>query len=1645
MPGDMARDLARAESDFNPKGWEVRIVTDKTDAARRAITSDQAVALREAKGAPLLLLIDTTMAGAGMDGIYSASREIDERMMQLAVAKEIKNRKLDQLQTLAQSAVDAANRLYRRQGDADWVRLFFLGLVAAHPEQFGRWIATIGLWPSLIPTEKFELKHIDMSARLVQRLLLGDGPQKTVDSRLAALGIVGVDAQQQLALMQVADEAQRQPAFDVVQKIASIENIWLERLNVGFDNHQVSSIKLRPWRNPKGILTKWSGLVDNGENIPLFLLPEDESVPVSKQSKLEVRFVVQPEELAAGSVEYKIAVQSGGRELASRNHTHQAKSDQTVRLTIEDFADFDIDAALECEVIVTVVGSESIQSDPSEDFVVKRGIAPKDIVSGGTRSTTRFLDVALMIADAATYDAQVASQSAFSVDPIKGAKQFRPATTQLKYKMAYPSVLHRIEQGDDGQNIGRWQVRVRSDGGVNPETLQFLPIDTGIDQNRLASELRRFWITAHALGGSWGRVYSPEHAQDAAEYVSAWSALLEAGGSEAAWLHTLEVRSLSGDFTGLIMLPSHPLRVAWQSGLDLLARYMRYEQGMSAGDVVKELSALDGSYLPAHMPGASPGETLVYADTLGAYASALVRSDEKEPRTAVALLKAALGLSEDEVVTALGISTSTVLGNEVNRYVEFHAQERGAEKQGKLMKLHGLRAGDGLVLARALGAVVGIDAESVRGESSAAQTREDLRFELNLYPADPMSDVTGRHLQKIAEKYRTGVSGIAEDDRWLVESSHGNSRIPMFRWARKPSALPESAAHVSVAFDVFDTHVERGDLPNAPASLLAFGLQVGVERQFQSAPDVRWHSWLPARYEGERHPAGKGYTDRLIRAHKAMLSSCAQNLGDKEGWPVMTTRLPYDGLQTLTQIHKLSDWVITVDRNAGLEFFDSPRENPEVFDAFVIDCVPERTDLGSMRMVTSTTNIDEVRDILEELLHAMGVSSSQTQCDRLLRSLKGLSGRLAMRLTHRGSRTEELVALSCVFDNCQRAAIDSSDWLPLSEGFFVPLDDIRDLLPLPKDRAAGERNVRSDLIYVALGLRRSGLTFTFVEVKYRRQRRDAGDDVLHQHISEQLVGTKRDWLNLYFNPKLSEPVLLLRRARLARVLRFYADKAARHTLSAERHGQLVREFDKLLNNPRSYAVAERPDDLRGYIFCPAIIGSNPVEAMPGKCTVRLFGWGQSLTLDSSVAQRSPSSQSDVQLPAGDTINAPEAVPPTDSSNVDATQPAEIVSVPGAENQPIAAIARVEIVSPAERVRPLVADSLAEGQHAAIELGINTSTDETVQWRVSSKANPHLMVVGLPGMGKTEALLNISRQLYQQNIVPIVLSYHPDIDERMQSTLGDVQLYKHSQLGYNPMQVSGKAEFAHLDNAGALKDIFSAIWPDLGDVQLAELRKSIVWSYEQAGWGTEQSENKRIPEFATFYRRLKQGDHPDKGLKALLVRLDELHDYGLFQSHGEARSLLASTKPSIVGLHHTDSDMLQRAMAMFVLHGIYSDMFRRGVQPRITHAIIVDEAHRAAKLKLLIKLAKEGRKFGLAVILASQAVNDFDPDLYSGIASYLLLRMTEHDAMSLARAIWPSDISRGMADRLKQISKYHAIFSQESQSKPSIVKLNAFQS
>jgi DNA phosphorothioation-dependent restriction protein DptH len=856
--------------------------------------------------------------------------------------------------------------------------------------------------------------------------------------------------------------------------------------------------------------------------------------------------------------------------------------------------------------------------------------------------------------------------------------------------------------------------------------------------------------------------------------------------------------------------------------------------------------------------------------------------------------------------------------------------------------------------------------------------------------------------------------------------------------------MDSNRSRVLVAISFCDFALKVTCIPaasvQATVPLHGYGLTAAIERRFAFMPTPLWESFLSPDHEGEKHPASRQLTDRLLRLQQAVLSSVARKLDyGADYWPVVSTEMSAEGQEQLPKLHDVSDWVVTVDRNAGVEFFDSPQQSRAIYDAYLIDCVPERDDLGSLQLITSTTKADEVRDLLDATLAEMGLSSSLRNCEFLLEHLKALSGRLAIRLTSPATKSGELVALALVHASCAEQDDFQSPWAPGKQGFFVPLDDVRDLDP-PRGATVveGEEAVRADLLFVGLP-NRGGLSLSFLEVKYRRHLRTAREPQLLERVTQQAESNGSRWLDWYFGENLPNVARALRRSRLVRALRFYADKAARHLLPTEIHHRILQELDKLLTQGADYRLSSAQN--RGYIFCPAVTSPEPVLVSSPEDSTAIYLFGPAHLPDLSGNAKVPG-PNPLDFTAGADVQEGSPEPQKTGRAEGGTPP------PQASLQP----SRLEtgtaddIGTPPEieSDRPLPSNTVVH-----ILLGEELPEGRSVVWDVSKDGNPHLMVVGLPGTGKTVSLINICRQLIQQQVVPIVFSYHQDIDAKLEVQLERVDLFDPSQLGFNPMQIVHPAPTSFIDNAGELRDIFAAIFPDLGDIQLDRIRQAIKRSYQESGWNAAQPPGGAsndagqngpgsIPEFRAFFRMLQEEAKPDRGL---LARLSELDDYGVFAAAGSARSLLSAQYPTVLRIHTTQNDKVQRAFAILALYNVYKEMFRRGSQERITHAVIFDEAHRATRLRLLPTMAKECRKYGLVMIVASQEAKDFDSSLFSAIANYLLLHMTEKDARALARNVTTSNMERRIVDRLKTLDKYQALFFREGRQRPSYITLS----
>lgn len=1628
----LAPDVVEAlvnDKTFSLAGWHIFRVSDLEDEKIRTITGDRAVELREAKDEAVLLLVDTSRVGAGMDGIYSAAKEVDEAaLFEVATRKAIREIEQDLLrknQHYAEQAVRAARRYGRRHALSRWTEFDFFCRVAAGNKMPGSYLHLLGLWP-IFGGERDEFgEQLDTSRMFVDRLL---GPGSSGLSPAARIESIRLDEDSKTdagSLEKFLHEVDTKPLPVALKRLSNDESLWIGNLKTERPAQSIQGIELKPWRNEKGTILKWSGLVGGGDvdEPPAFIIrPNAEQV--GRFSTLSVKWSTNPVDLERNAVDYRISVQTDqDEELAFCEVPHSArKSGELCRFTDDDFSRLDEDTQLEAKVVISVVGDDRIERKESEGFMIRFGDPPES-ETGGVGGRVRTFSEGLIELGSR----EAVSKIAAAPPVVEGSKGFVLLRTPIErgtrksFKVFRPSLIADIDRQWARRNgeLGRWSVRVRGSGD-RAAAPRFEPFDSdnGEQWNRVVAASRSF-AERFGCGGSIGQVYDDQDVasfRSVQEYLRAWAALLDVGDPSYALVNTVDVQSLSGRTIGLIVLPAHPLRVAWHVAYDNLVLNTAFDQNQSAKDIREEFASLDGAMFPTFLPRPGGG-AYVFADTLGFHAVGMVPDTDMEPKAAVAILSRALGegnsVGPEQMV---GNNSAKVLTDEIAKYLDCHDTSR-------LLHVHALRAGDGHTVARALGGVdkkYRLDSEYADTDGEEEHTTSPKIFSLDLYPSDGQRDVSGRYISEALEKRRRGAGILAADDHWMLESLSlpNGINMPRLRWARKERANPIAAAHLAIAFDTFESRTVLEDVDAAGQSSISpyysFGLLSFFERRYTNQPSPVWVSTIPDTKEGEKHPSRRAHTETLARFQDVIQSAVSRHLGVGTGHPVLKTEISREKADSLEELHRLCDWVITLDRNAGIEYFDSPRDNRDVYDAYVIDCVPEREDLGCLQLITSTAKLSEVRVLLDNALDQMGLSRSRRNAEFLLENLKALSGRLAIRLTGHRQATSELIALAVSRANCEKASTYGNCWVSLNDGFFVPVDDNSDLVPPSKGSGHGDHvGARPDLIHVSVEPRK-GLVFRFIEVKYRRHLRTARSPEVLKQINQQTQDLRKRWHRWYGDENVCTSFRALRRAKLARVLRFYADKAHRHGMQSERHEALVEEIDRMIAKGGNYSFASPSTGDRGWVFCPEFASTRPLKISPEDWDTQIFMFGPALL---------PDSESDF-----------EVLPLESEDKSDAGRAASWSTENGSGS---VSPPTVQIEEKADGSNSF--ERRTESAVPTIHLGINTYTNSDVGWRLGVDGNPHLLIAGLPGMGKTTCLVDLCKQMVAANVRPLVFSYHQDIDERLKEAIGSVRFVDFDGLGFNPLRVINRStRMAHLDVAGAVRDIFVAIYPELGDVQADRIRKAIKESFEEVGWASgEVAESD--PAFRRFVEILRADPNPDRGLSTLLARLGELDDYGFFETGDESNgSLWESELPTVVRVHTTQNDNLQRAFACLVFYGLYKDMFRRGVQDRIAHALVFDEAHRAARLKLIPTMAKECRKYGISLVLASQEARDFDISVFSAVANYLIFRLTDADAKFLVRNVSSSKQERSLIDRIKQIEKFSALYFAEGRSQPAHV-------
>jgi hypothetical protein len=868
-------------------------------------------------------------------------------------------------------------------------------------------------------------------------------------------------------------------------------------------------------------------------------------------------------------------------------------------------------------------------------------------------------------------------------------------------------------------------------------------------------------------------------------------------------------------------------------------------------------------------------------------------------------------------------------------------------------------------------------------------------------------------------------------------------------------ATDAAAAHLGVVSDLAVTELKVDDAVAGDAATSFRNLLTPAPtRRAPGAPVWRTAPALRARNR-------EGAVD-VVEAHRAYQAA----LGQGDGIPALVAHLGAGELASLRAAHDRADWVLTLDRNLGLDLYTAGAEGEPA--PYILDYAPDFLDGLGPRLTVTTAHRGEVERLLADAMGGLDLMAEENSVRSVLDHLQVVSGRLALRLVARSSLATEAVGLAVLMAHLRRRG-------ELDGTIVVPVDAHQEVFG---DTGTGDAAVRRcDVLLVRTTART--MRIDCVEVKTRRA--TALPMALVDDIVDQLDATVLLLHDTFFRTDPPRIDAELQRARLGGILRHHADRAlAMNLLDDRRRAEVERLVERIEDGAlvpeiarRGYVVnlgdrAGLPSEHRGvpiHVLSATDLGAagftpsrrdarvrtaDPVPETRPSPRPRLAGPGVAPAPPASTSPDAPSSAaapSPAQTPeappsrpsprgrgpsSADTSSlpvvapSPAAAPPVrpepGGGHPGAPAPGPGVSAVPPRPSPHQRLPAADMEAPGEAGTATNSDG-ALPQAVDVLLGQDAHAAD-VRWRISTSGSPHLFVLGIPGQGKSVTTRRILNSFAEQGLPALVVDFHGDMAA---APAGGAAVLDASQgLPISPFELDNPRRYR--EAAWELSEVIGYVC-GLGEIQRNVVYEGVRAAYEKHGYGRLAGPTSQ-PTMDELAAAVSEAEGTGRG-RNVVARLRPLSDFGLFvekeQGHGFADLLRRGVVLDVHGL----MEQVQLAAGAFVLRKVYREMFRWGQTGQLRLAVVLDEAHRLARDVTLPKIMKEGRKYGVAVVVASQGVDDFHKDVLSNAGTKVAFRCNFPQSRTVAGFLRGRD-GQDMAVELEKLAVGQAYVSTPEQ-------------
>ena len=1041
----------------------------------------------------------------------------------------------------------------------------------------------------------------------------------------------------------------------------------------------------------------------------------------------------------------------------------------------------------------------------------------------------------------------------------------------------------------------------------------------------------------------------------------------------------------------LVVLPTHPLRVAWLVGYTQLLKsweeqlFERTKPAARKGTIdIESLRLLSPMNTPAFGFHADSHASFVFFQNIRFYHGVLLPMGVPDPHRRYSEITTILGADSDQI--AIGTIQPAQLATHLKRFIDLHPYI-------KTLVTTLVNPDRGDFFAEALKQLVQSTSEAEEEHQSG--TTHISSFRVTSYVEDERKS-------SVQALYR-----IRQTQLEQFNNRGGSYFLPSLSTTlRTTKQLKDDEladAHIAVISDVTQPRLSlssdrSGERENRSFTLYGLICRFVPSLKRDTTTGLVWrYQILTERLKpSEAHPVKGQYSDMLINLHALLLKSGAYLLGgESESLPALEVHLDEAQRRLLERIHQNSNWVVTLDRFFALDYYDSPHIEGlnEMARKYVLDYSPEFSEGLGHRLMITTSWHEEIGGLLRHAMEEHGLAAIDSSVSHLLHHLKIVSGSLALQALESRTSASAAVGLGLV-----------TAWLQkknrMRQSVLVPVDLHPRLFLREGGKAAQEGDRRCDL--ALFSLKRSIVEVTFIEVKWRRGR--VPFDRIGGEMYLQMQSSRRILEDRFFNPERIDGAL--QRSHLGNVLRFYFERSCRYGLFDT---EMERTFLERLAELEKAGLEFRPF-YEGYIVS---LNEHPTTFPIKEAKIRVLTATdfdtEEFPMLTSISVSQDSMLSDM--------------PPADNGEELAEEKSDLLSdfVQRRKTGNLEMLQTTELLTKDEE-SVVKADSEQKklpdlAEEVMVALGTSLQGKEC-QWHPSVKGSPHLFIIGIPGQGKSYTTTRLLVDLHQQGVPALVLDFHGQFanpDERFAQQVHPHVLDVARGLPFSPFECAPDSQETDIiSNSLEVAEIFAHV-TNLGPIQRDTLYNALLNAYREKGFG--QADNTKPLEYPTLEEVLAQLKGA-RNADLIMARCRSLLEMKLFRPETGEANLLTQIRHGLVLDLHALLEGLQLAAGAFILRKVYKDMFRWGPADHLRLAIVLDEAHRLAKDITLPKIMKEGRKFGIVVIVASQELTDFHQGVIGNVGTKIVFRINHPDSRKVAGLL---QASSGI-DLARQISQ-----------------------